>query len=129
MKKNTILLFLMLCSNILGVGCKKQIETKIYGTVFNKETHETVMGAQIDFGIYERGSSHADFKVFRSICSTVSGYDGQYEVVFGKLPELDYSELFQVRVSAYGFNDLILDANPLEGYPNKIDVNLTKNPY
>ena len=94
---------LVLCCAMFGCG-KETVEpvvtsqnTTIYGTVFNKVTHEPVIGAQVVIGAQQLlyGTSYCN-----DISSSVSGSDGQFELQFGPVDNVMF---FYISASCDGY--------------------------
>jgi hypothetical protein len=124
MKNQSILKFaalLLICCAMLGCGKESPtstIETKIYGTVFDEDTGNPIQGAEIRFGI-ATNISHA---FLRSISSSVSGADGQYEVSFGKLPGLDVGEVYSLLITKDYTKQIQIEI--VEGNSHRLDINM-----
>lgn len=105
MKKHILLSFILISLSILG--CKKNsvepetttTSTVVYGTVFNAVNHEPVNGATTEIGacklIY--GTSY-----YCTISSSVSGYDGRFEMRFEQADNIMY---FYVRARCDGYDN------------------------
>lgn len=100
--------------------------TTVFGTVFNKVTHEPVIGAEVEIG-QNWGYSHSQYygsSACHKITSSISGSDGQFELHFG---ELDFYEDFYIATSCYGYENYYSKVIIGEGSECRIDVNLEPN--
>lgn len=137
MNKNCLLgivALLFVCCTMLG--CGKDVPqpanqtTTIYGTVFNKVTHEPVNGAQIEYGYYKASNTlvngHPMTTTRYRISSAISGYDGQFEMFFEEIQydELDWNDGFYVYVKCDGFQDYYSSAVDGTGGTIRLDINL-----
>ena len=99
-----IVALLVFCCVMAGCG-KETFEpatttqnTTIYGTVFNKVTHEPVIGAQVVIGAQQLlyGTAYCN-----DISSSVSGSDGQFELQFGPVDNVMF---FYIKASSDGYD-------------------------
>lgn len=116
---------LVLCCAMLGCGKQSEpdpeVTTKIYGTVINENTGEPVQGAEIVFGIFHDVLYGSD--TWKRISSSVSGNDGQYEISFGKIPNIEYYERFEIRIEFHS-NSYKIPIEVMEGYSHRLDISV-----
>ena len=126
--KRLVSIALLLISATIWTGCNKNEETTtIYGTVFDKKTHEPVAGAQVEIGGTNTGISDYDdflshtFSYYR-YSSCVSGTDGLYELKFNrKAIREDY---IYISVDCYGYNKYFSCIVVKDGDISQMDINL-----
>lgn len=112
---------LLLCCVMLGCGKESPastMETKIYGTIFDEDTGNPIQGAEIRFGI----ATNISHEFLRSISSSVSGADGQYEVSFGKLPGLDVGEVYSLLITKDYTKQIQIEI--VEGNSHRLDIKM-----
>ena len=130
MKKQSIIRFavlLLVCCVMLGCA-KDNTTTTIYGTVFNSVTHEPIAGAQIEVG-FRTGNDIAGYYISsrdHRISSSVSGADGQFELLFGEvqIPTVDYFCWYYIYGTAAGYEDYYQPTGIAIGSNFRMDVNL-----
>lgn len=137
MKKQVIIkvaALLLVCSAMLGCGREEEPQTvqttTIYGTVFNKVTHEPVNGVQIEYGYYRASNNLVNGVPMStnrySISSAISGYDGQYEMEFKTVQQndLDWNDGFYISAECDGY--LYYFSSAVEGMSGifRFDINL-----
>ncbi|MCR5646453.1 MAG: hypothetical protein K6F96_08765 [Bacteroidales bacterium] len=128
MKKKYLLKFtalLLVCFAMFGCGKEESEMTTIYGTVFNSVTHEPIVGAQIEVG-YRSGliSSQYDGNHDYRISSSVSGFDGQFELQFGKMNVDDRMLYYYMYGNADGYYDSYQPTGITIGSNSRMDINL-----
>ena len=122
---------LALCCTMLG--CQKDnTTTTIYGTVFNSQTHEPIVSAQIEVGFRTNDISD-DYMGSRDhrISSSVSGADGQFELQFGEvqIPTGDKFRWYYIYGTAAGYKDYYQPTGIAIGSNYRMDVNLNPEYY
>lgn len=130
--KSLALLLMVSAFTFAFNGCTEKEETStsstdttIYGTVFDKATGEPVRAATVSFVM-----AHASGIAYgsKTIASTVTGMDGAFELVFGKV-ESDITYLRQMIVvtcSGYKDNAFNVTVTPGEGNKYKMDFVIEK---
>lgn len=95
----------------------------VYGTVFNKVTHEPVSGVEVEIGQNWSSSvlQYYGSSACHKITSSISGYDGQFEMQFG---ELDFYEDFYIGASCDGYKNYYSKISIGEGGDYRMDINL-----
>lgn len=119
MKKRQLLklsALLVLCCAMFG--CGKGKETTVYGTVF-RSNGTPVSNLKVTLEYHEKVAEHGSiFDSYVMISSTVTGTDGQYEIVFPYNPTYansshgyyihlgnkDYSDRYQIEIQAGKMN-------------------------
>ena len=132
MKKNQILkvaALLVLCCTMHGCNKSNEepvVETRVYGTVFDKLTGEPIRGVEVDFCIAELSLLYSG-TVFHTSTSSISGNDGQYDFTFDALPQLPddlYTQGYAIRAYCDGYETYTKAITIVEGHSYRIDVNL-----
>lgn len=127
MNKNCLLgivALLFVCCTMLG--CKKDKTTTIYGTVINSVTHEPVVGAQIEVG-YRSGHNVSGYYWSNGdhrISSSVSGSDGQFELLFGEVQIPEDFRWYYIYGTATGYAASYQLTGVVIGGNYRMDINL-----
>jgi len=123
---------LVLCCAMFGCGKdnpQASQTTTIYGTIFNKVTHEPVNGAQVEYGYYTASNilynGYPSSIEYHRISSAISGYDGQYEMQFEEVQfDLDFNDGFYISATCNGFQGYHSSAVNGNGGVYRLDINL-----
>lgn len=127
---------LLICCAMFGCGKDEpqaSQTTTIYGTVFNKVTHEPVNGAQVKYGYYKASNmlvnGHPMNTERYSISSAISGYDGQFEMQFEEVQyDLDWNDGFYISATCDGYEGYYSSAVESIGGTYRLDINLEPEP-
>lgn len=121
----------MVCCMFFGCKPEEEIEKfgTIYGTIFNKVTHEPVNGAQVEYGYYTASNilynGHPSSIEYHRISSAISGYDGQYEMQFEEVQfDLDFNDGYYISATYNGFQGYHSSAVNGNGGVYRLDINL-----